>query len=60
MKIFKQFIMNYRKGLTFGFILMALSSFGQTYFISLYGHDFRNTFSLSDGELGGADLLPVD
>lgn len=54
MKIFKQFIMNYRKGLTFGFILMTLSSFGQTYFISLYGHDFRNTFSLSDGELGGA------
>jgi len=39
--------------LIFGALLMAMSSFGQTYFISLYGHDFRGTFGLSDGGLGG-------
>ena len=40
------------KGLLFGAILMATSSFGQTYFVALYSGSFRGFFSLSDGELG--------
>ncbi|MGC1082204.1 MFS transporter, partial [Pantoea agglomerans] len=33
--------------------MMAMSSFGQTYFVSLYGQDLRQAFGLSDGGLGG-------
>lgn len=32
---------------------MAMSSFGQTYFVSLYGYDIRQAFGLSHGGLGG-------
>lgn len=39
--------------LTFGAMLMAMSNFGQTYFVSLYGQDFREAFGLTDGGLGG-------
>ena len=38
--------------LLFGALLMALSSFGQTYFVSVSGSYFRNAFHLSDGGLG--------
>ncbi|MGI8397539.1 MFS transporter [Agrobacterium deltaense] len=38
--------------LLFGALLMALSSFGQTYFVSVSGSYFRNAFNLSDGGLG--------
>src|SRR3546814_13169700 len=38
--------------LLFGALLMALSSFGQTYFVSVSGSYFRKAFSLSDGGLG--------
>lgn len=38
--------------LLFGALLMALSSFGQTYFVSVSGSYFREAFSLSDGGLG--------
>ena len=38
--------------LLFGAMLLALSSFGQTYFISLFGTHFRQEFGLSDGGLG--------
>ncbi|WP_376711382.1 MFS transporter [Pseudochrobactrum lubricantis] len=38
--------------LLFGALLMALSSFGQTYFVSVSGSYFRETFILSDGGLG--------
>ncbi|ESZ67712.1 major facilitator transporter [Mesorhizobium sp. L103C119B0] len=38
--------------LLFGAMLLALSSFGQTYFISLFGTHFRQDFHLSDGGLG--------
>jgi MFS family permease len=40
--------------LLFGGLLMAISSFGQTYYVSLFGADFRLAFSLTDGELGAA------
>lgn len=42
------------RGLLFGGLLMAISSFGQTYYVSLFGADFRLAFSLTDGELGAA------
>lgn len=37
----------------FGMSTMVASSFGQTFFIALFGADFRAAFSLTDGELGG-------
>jgi predicted MFS family arabinose efflux permease len=40
--------------LVFGALLMALSSFGQTFFVSMSGAHFRSAFGLSDGGLGTA------
>jgi MFS family permease len=42
-----------RNGLLFGAMLMALSSFGQTYYVALFGADMRASFGVSDGGLGG-------
>jgi MFS family permease len=42
---------NWRQ-LLFGALLMALSSFGQTYFVAVSGSYFRGAFNLSDGGLG--------
>ena len=36
-----------------GVLLTFLSSFGQTYFISVFGGEIREAFSLSNGEWGG-------
>lgn len=38
--------------LTFGFLLALLSSFGQTYFIALFGAEIRMEYGLSHGDLG--------
>jgi len=38
--------------LSFGFLLAFTSSFGQTFFISLFGDEMRTTFALSHGDLG--------
>ena len=35
-----------------GFLLSLSSSFGQTFFISLFSRDIRETFGLSDGDFG--------
>ena len=40
--------------LLFGMLLMAMSSFGQTFFISLFGTSLRHAYGLSDGGLGTA------
>ena len=48
-----RFMFHHASHLTFGAMLMAMSSFGQTYFVSLYGQDFREAFGLTDGGLGG-------
>lgn len=48
-----RFMYQHGSHLAFGTILMAMSSFGQTYFVSLYGQDLRQAFGLSDGGLGG-------
>jgi predicted MFS family arabinose efflux permease len=38
--------------LLFGALLLALSSFGQTFFVSVSGSYFRDAFNLTDGGLG--------
>lgn len=38
--------------LFYGFLLALLSSFGQTYFIALFGAEIRDDYDLSHGELG--------
>jgi predicted MFS family arabinose efflux permease len=38
--------------LLFGALLLALSSFGQTYYISVFGAEIRGAFALSDGAFG--------
>ena len=52
--------------LSFGFIMALISSFGQTYFISIFGPEIQNEFGLSHtswgtvyliGTLGSAFLL---
>ncbi|MFT5893446.1 MAG: MFS family permease [bacterium] len=40
-----------------GLILTVFSSFGQTYFIALFGSEIRATFSLSHGDFGGIYML---
>ena len=38
--------------LGFGMVLAVFSSFGQTFFISLFSGEFRAAFGLSHGEFG--------
>ncbi|WP_052738323.1 hypothetical protein [Robbsia andropogonis] len=40
------------RNLLFGLVLMTLSSFGQTFYISLFGPHLREEFYLSYGSLG--------
>jgi MFS family permease len=47
-----RFVAAHRHFLGFGLTMMAFSSFGQTYYISLFGAELRETFDLSHGELG--------
>ena len=49
-----RFVHANRHGLGFGALLMALASFGQTFFIALFGVHLRQAFALSDGGLGTA------
>ncbi|MGX0974489.1 MFS family permease [Roseovarius sp. MBR-51] len=43
--------------LSAGVVLTFLSSFGQTYFISIFAGEIRETFALSHGEWGGIYML---
>jgi MFS family permease len=40
-----------------GFLLTMFSSFGQTFFIGLFGNDLRATFGLSGGAFGGIYMM---
>ena len=51
MNYFNFIIRNWRF-LVFGIVLNLFASAGQTYFISVFGGEFRREFSLSDGEFG--------
>jgi predicted MFS family arabinose efflux permease len=46
------FILLNRAFLGFGMLMMFSSSFGQTYFISLFGAELRAEFNLSHGDVG--------
>lgn len=54
LRSYLHFAQRHARGLMFGAMLMGLSSFGQTYYVSLFGADFRAAFGLSDGTLGAA------
>ena len=47
-----QFIRNNFPFLAVGFLLSFVSSFGQTYFISIFGGEIRSEFGLTNGEWG--------
>jgi MFS family permease len=47
-----RFIVASRRLLAFGFLLALLSSFGQTFFVSLFNEHIRSDFDLSHGEIG--------
>lgn len=46
------FIRSNARFLAFGFLAAAFSSFGQTFFIGLFGAEIRDTFALSHGGFG--------
>ena len=48
-----RFLIDNRLFLLAGFLLTFTSSFGQTYFISLFAGEIKGAFSLSDGGWGG-------
>ncbi len=49
---YSSFAFRHRRPLAFGGILIFLSSFGQTFYVSLFGAGFRAGFNLTDGDLG--------
>lgn len=50
---YMRFLIENRLFLTAGFLLSFNSSFGQTYFISLFANEIKTAFSLTDGGWGG-------
>ncbi len=51
--VYLRFLIENRLFLLAGFLLTFTSSFGQTYFISLFAGEIKGSFSLSDGQWGG-------
>jgi len=51
--VYLRFLIDNRLFLLAGFLLTFTSSFGQTYFISLFAGEIKDTFGLSDGSWGG-------
>ena len=47
-----QFILRNRRFLAFGVLMTMASSFGQTYFVALFGADIRAEFGLGHGDFG--------
>ena len=47
-----QFVLRNRRFLAFGVLMTMASSFGQTYFVSLFGADIRAEFGLGHGGFG--------
>lgn len=52
LKSYFNFVLNNRRFLAFGFLMTFFSSFGQTYFIALFGDEIRDAFDLSLGAFG--------
>jgi MFS family permease len=53
----RQFLVENRRWLGAGVLMTFASSFGQTYFIALFGAEIRAEFALSDGAFGGLYTL---
>ncbi len=53
LKDYSIFIARYYPFLFFGFLMMVLCGFGQTFFIGAYGDAIRTHFSLSHAQFGG-------
>lgn len=51
------FVLENRRFLAFGFLMTFFSSFGQTFFISLFGAELRGAFDLGHGEFGTVYML---
>jgi MFS family permease len=51
-RAYRRFVGENWRTLGFGVLLMGLSSFGQTFFISVFGAEIRRSYGLSDGGLG--------
>lgn len=51
------FVRENSRWLAAGFLLTLFSSFGQTFFIGLFGNDLRRVFDLSSGGLGGIYMV---
>lgn len=49
---YRSLVQRHWRTLGFGALLMAMSSFGQTFFIALFGARIRGDFGLSDGDFG--------
>jgi MFS family permease len=47
-----RFVLNNRRFLGFGLLMMFSSSFGQTFFISLFSAEIRGEFGLTHGDIG--------
>jgi len=47
-----RFVRSHARFLAFGLLAVALSGFGQTYFISLFGGQIRAAYHLSNGDFG--------
>ncbi len=52
MRVFFSFIVGERRLLAFGLFAAALSGFGQTFFVALFGAEIRAVFDLSHGAFG--------
>jgi len=50
---FARFFLQNKRWLSAGLLLTLLSSFGQTFFISIFSGEIRETFDLSHGQWGG-------
>ena len=48
-----EFIRRQARFLIFGFLMMGLSNYGQTFFIALYSAEIRDDFNLSNAGFGG-------
>lgn len=54
---YREFVTKHRRFVSFGFIFAAASSFGQTYFIGVFGPSIQSEFGLSHTQWGTTYLI---
>jgi len=57
LKDYRDFVAKHRRFVSFGFLFAAASSFGQTYFIGVFGPSIQEEFGLSHTEWGTTYLI---